>query len=284
VVIGLIAKRTFSRISLKVVSIFLLTVLAISTLLPYIVMVSSSLMAQFEIYSFPPKLFPTTPRFQNYVEMWKSQPWGRYIFNTVFVSVCVLAGQLLLVSMGGYALSRLNFPGRDTIFRIFIGFMMLPGVVTLIPGFIILRSLGWIDTYMALIIPSLGNIWGMFLTRQYMLTLPQSLEDAARIDGASEFTIFWRIILPLCKPVLATVATFTFLGTWKSFLWPLIVTRSKEMRMIEVGIAMFATQYTIDYPIQLAAATLSSIPLIVVYFVAQKWLLQGIKLSSGYER
>jgi len=280
----LIAKRTFSRISLKVVSIFLLTVLAISTLLPYIVMVSSSLMAQFEIYNFPPKLFPTTPRFQNYVEMWKSQPWGRYIFNTVFVSVCVLAGQLLLVSMGGYALSRLNFPGRDTIFRIFIGFMMLPGVVTLIPGFIILRSLGWIDTYMALIIPSLGNIWGMFLTRQYMLTLPQSLEDAARIDGASEFTIFWRIILPLCKPVLATVATFTFLGTWKSFLWPLIVTRSKEMRMIEVGIAMFATQYTIDYPIQLAAATLSSIPLIVVYFVAQKWLLQGIKLSSGYER
>lgn len=280
----MIAKRTFSRISLKVVSIFLLTVLAISTLLPYIVMVSSSLMAQFEIYNFPPKLFPTTPRFQNYVEMWKSQPWGRYIFNTVFVSVCVLAGQLLLVSMGGYALSRLNFPGRDTIFRIFIGFMMLPGVVTLIPGFIILRSLGWIDTYMALIIPSLGNIWGMFLTRQYMLTLPQSLEDAARIDGASEFTIFWRIILPLCKPVLATVATFTFLGTWKSFLWPLIVTRSKEMRMIEVGIAMFATQYTIDYPIQLAAATLSSIPLIVVYFVAQKWLLQGIKLSSGYER
>jgi len=280
----LIAKRTFSRISLKVVSIFLLTVLAISTLLPYIVMVSSSLMAQFEIYNFPPKLFPTTPRFQNYVEMWKSQPWGRYIFNTVFVSVCVLAGQLLLVSMGGYALSRLNFPGRDTIFRIFIGFMMLPGVVTLIPGFIILRSLGWIDTYMALIIPSLGNIWGMFLTRQYMITLPQSLEDAARIDGASEFTIFWRIILPLCKPVLATVATFTFLGTWKSFLWPLIVTRSKEMRMIEVGIAMFATQYTIDYPIQLAAATLSSIPLIVVYFVAQKWLLQGIKLSSGYER
>ncbi len=280
----MIAKRTFSRISLKVVSIFLLTVLAISTLLPYIVMVSSSLMAQFEIYNFPPKLFPTTPRFQNYVEMWKSQPWGRYIFNTVFVSVCVLAGQLLLVSMGGYALSRLNFPGRDTIFRIFIGFMMLPGVVTLIPGFIILRSLGWIDTYMALIIPSLGNIWGMFLTRQYMITLPQSLEDAARIDGASEFTIFWRIILPLCKPVLATVATFTFLGTWKSFLWPLIVTRSKEMRMIEVGIAMFATQYTIDYPIQLAAATLSSIPLIVVYFVAQKWLLQGIKLSSGYER
>ncbi|MCS7175284.1 carbohydrate ABC transporter permease [Pseudothermotoga sp.] len=277
-------KRKSVRILLKLFIMFILMILAISTLLPYIVMVSSSLMAQFEIYSFPPKLFPSNPRFQNYIEMWKSQPWGRYIFNTVFVAVSVVLGQLVVVSMGGYALSRLYFPGRDLIFRIFIAFMMLPGVVTLIPGFIILRNLGWIDTYLALIVPSLGNIWGMFLMRQYMLTLPNSLEDAARIDGASEFTIFWRIVLPLCKPVLATVATFTFLGTWKSFLWPLIVTRSKEMRMIEIGIAMFTTQYTIDYPIQLAAATLSSIPLIVIYFLAQKWLLQGIKLSSGYER
>ena len=137
----------------------------------------------------------------------------------------------------------------------------------------------WIGTYLAQIVPSLGNIWGMFLMRQYMLSLPKSLEDAARIDRASEFTIFWKVILPLCKPVLATVATFTFLGMWRSFLWPLIVTRSKEMRMIEVGIAMFTTQYTADYPVLMAAATLSSIPLIIVYFIAQKWLLQGIRLN-----
>lgn len=277
-------RKKILKILLKLFVIFVLAVLAVSTLVPYIVMVSSSFMAQFEIYSFPPRLFPSTPRVENYLQMWKSQPWGRYIFNTVFVAVTVVLGQLVIVSMGGYALSRLYFPGRDLFFKIFLAFMMLPGVVTLIPGFIILRSLGWIDTYMALIIPSLGNIWGMFLMRQYMLTLPNSLEDAARIDGASEFTIFWKIVLPLCKPVLATVATFTFLGTWKSFLWPLIVTRSRQMRMIEVGIAMFSSQYTIDYPVQLAAATLSSIPLILIYFFAQKWLLQGIKLSSGYER
>ena len=272
------------KVVLRILSISILVLLAVSTLLPYMMMVSASFMAQFEIYDFPPKLFPSHPKLDNYVEMWKSQPWGRYIFNTVFVAVTVVLGQLFVISTGGYALSRLHFPGRDTIFKIFIAFMMLPGVVTLIPGFIILHSLGWIDTYMALIVPSLGNIWGMFLMRQYMLSLPKSLEDAARIDGASEFTIFWRIILPLCKPVLATVATFTFLGTWRSFLWPLIVTRSKDMRMIEVGIAMFATQYTVDYPVQLAAATLSSIPLIIVYFFAQRWLLQGIKLSAGYER
>ncbi len=272
------------KVVLRIVSVTILVLLAVSTLLPYMMMVSASFMAQFEIYDFPPKLFPSHPKLDNYVEMWKSQPWGRYIFNTVFVAVTVVLGQLFVISTGGYALSRLHFPGRDTVFKIFIAFMMLPGVVTLIPGFIILHSLGWIDTYMALIVPSLGNIWGMFLMRQYMLSLPKSLEDAARIDGASEFTIFWRIILPLCKPVLATVATFTFLGTWRSFLWPLIVTRSKDMRMIEVGIAMFATQYTVDYPVQLAAATLSSIPLIIVYFFAQRWLLQGIKLSAGYER
>lgn len=272
------------RIVLKLIAIVLLSVLAVSTLLPYLMMVSTSLMAQFEVYKFPPKLIPTTPRWENYKEMWKSQPWERYLFNTVFVASTVVFGQLLIISMGGYALSRLRFPGRDTLFKVFIAFMMLPGVVTLIPGFIILQSLKWIDTYLALIVPNLGNIWGMFLMRQYMLSLPKSLEDAARIDGASEFTIFWKVILPLCKPALATVATFTFLGMWRSFLWPLIVTRSKEMRMIEVGIAMFTTQYTADYPVQMAAATLSSIPLIIVYFIAQKWLLQGIRLSSGYER
>lgn len=272
------------NITLKILVILLLSILAVSTLLPYLMMVSTSLMAKFEVYRFPPKLIPTVPRWENYKEMWYSQPWGRYLFNTVFVAVVVVFGQLLIISMGGYALSRLKFPGRDILFKVFIAFMMLPGVVTLIPGFIILQSLGWIDTYLALIVPSLGNIWGMFLMRQYMLSLPKSLEDAARIDGASEFIIFWKVILPLCKPVIATVATFTFLGTWRSFIWPLIVTRSKEMRVIEVGIAMFSTQYIVDYPIQMAAATLSSIPLIIVYFIAQKWLLQGIRLSSGYER
>lgn len=271
------------NITLKILVILLLGILAVSTLLPYLMMVSTSLMAKFEVYRFPPKLIPTVPRWENYKEMWYSQPWGRYLFNTVFVAAVVVFGQLLIISMGGYALSRLKFPGRDILFKVFIAFMMLPGVVTLIPGFIILQSLGWIDTYLALIVPNLGNIWGMFLMRQYMLSLPKSLEDAARIDGASEFIIFWKIILPLCKPVIATVATFTFLGMWRSFLWPLIVTRSKEMRVIEVGIAMFSTQYIVDYPIQMAAATLSSIPLIIVYFIAQKWLLQGIRLSSGYE-
>ncbi len=262
----------------------LLFLLAASTLLPYILMIALSLMAEFEMYQLPPKFVPTLLRWSNYIEMWQAQPWGRYIFNTLFTTVAVLVGQLLLVAMGGYALARMKFPGRDFMFKLFIVFMMLPGVVTLIPGFIILHSLGWVDTFMALIVPSLGNIWGLFLMRQYMLSLPSSLEDAGRIDGANRWQIFWKLILPLCKPVLATVGTFTFLSMWRSFFWPLIVTRSKEMRVIEVGVAMFSSQYITNIPAQLAAATLSSIPMILVYLFAQKWIVQGIKMTAGYDR
>lgn len=268
----------------KILLFAILAILAFSTLLPYILMVSLSLMAEFEMYEMPPRLFPVVARWSNYIDMWNAQPWGRYVFNTMFVTIMVLMGQLVLISMGGYALARMDFPGRDFLFKVFIAFMLLPGVVTLIPGFIILNTLKWVDTYWALIIPALGNIWGLFLMRQYMLTLPNSLEDAARIDGASYFVIYWKIILPLSKPVLATVGTFTFLGMWRSFFWPLIVTRSKEMRVIEVGVAMFSSQYSTNYPAQMAAATLSSIPMIIVYLLAQKWIVQGIKLNAGYDK
>ena len=275
--------RSLSVIT-QIVIYALLFLLAASTLLPYILMIALSLMAEFEMYQIPPKFIPTILRWSNYIEMWQAQPWGRYIFTTLFATVAVPAGQLLLVAMGGYALARLKFPGRDFMFKLFIAFMMLPGVVTLIPGFIILHSLGWVDTFMALIVPSLGNIWGLFLMRQYMLSLPSSLEDAGRIDGANRWQVFWKLILPLCKPVLATVGTFTFLSMWRSFFWPLIVTRSKEMRVIEVGVAMFSSQYITNIPAQLAAATLSSIPMILVYLFAQKWIVQGIKMTAGYDR
>ena len=273
-------KKTISRIIILVV----LLLFGFSTLLPYIIMISMSLMAEFEMYKIPPKIIPDVLRWDNYVDMWQSQPWGRYIFNTLFVTVAVLVGQIIIISMGGYSLARLQFPGRDFMFKLFVAFMLLPGVVTLIPGFIILHSLNWVDTYWAMIVPAFGNIWGMFLMRQYMLGLPTSIEDAAKIDGASTWKIFWRIIMPLCKPVIATVGTFTFLGMWRSFFWPLIVTRSKEMRVIEVGVAMFSSQYTTNYPAQMAAAVLSSIPMIIVYIIAQKWIVQGIKLNGGYDK
>jgi len=208
-------------------------------------------------------------------------PWGRFFFNTIVVAVSVVVGQLFVVSTGGYALSRLRFPGRDKLFIFFLLFMMLPSAVTLIPGFLILHSMGWVDTYWALIVPSLGNIWGMFLTRQYMMTLPASLEEAARVDGASEFTIYWKIILPLSKPVLAAVSIFTFMGVWKSFLWPLIVTRSLRMRTVEIGVAMFSSQHATNFPLQMAAATVVAIPMIIVFFFAQRYFIEGINLTAG---
>lgn len=255
--------------------------LAVTTLFPYYWMVTTSLMHEYEIYSFPPKLLPARPQWSNYKEAMSVMPWGRFFFNTAVMAVSVVVGQLFIVSSGAYALSRLKFPGRDKIFMFFLLFMMLPYVVTLIPGFLILKTLGWVNTHLALIIPNLGNIWGMFLMRQYMMTLPPSLEDAARIDGASEFMIYWKIILPLCKPALAAVAIFTFIGMWKAFLWPLIVTRSLHMRTVEVGIAMFSSQYHANFPLQMAAATVVSIPIILVFLFAQRYFIKGINLTAG---
>ncbi|MEA4884154.1 MAG: carbohydrate ABC transporter permease, partial [Clostridia bacterium] len=153
--------------------------------------------------------------------------------------------------------------------------------VTLIPGFLILHSIGWVDTFYALIVPSLGNIWGMFLLRQYMMTIPESVEDSARLDGASEFTIYSRIILPLSKPALTTVMVFTFMSSWKAFQWPLIVTRSLKMRTVEIGVSMFSSQYSSNLPYQMAAATIVALPVLVAFFLAQQALIEGIDLTGG---
>ncbi len=263
------------------VAYLLIGALAITTLFPFLWMVSTSLMSEMEVYSFPPKIFPSHPQWSNYKEAMTMLPWGWFFFNTIVMAVAVVIGQLFIVSTGAYALARLRFPGRDKVFIFFLLFMMLPSAVTLIPGFLILHSMGWVDTYWALIIPNLGNIWGMFLTRQYMMTLPSSLEDAARIDGASEFTIYWKIVFPLSKPVLAAVSIFTFMAMWKSFLWPLIVTRSLHMRTVEIGVAMFSSQHVTDFPLQMAAATVVAIPMIIVFFFAQRYFIEGINLTAG---
>lgn len=274
-------RRKIANKTLLGIAYLLVGSLAITTLFPFLWMVSTSLMNEMEVYSFPPKIFPSHPQWSNYKEAMTMLPWGWFFFNTIVMAVSVVIGQLFIVSTGAYALARLRFPGRDKLFIFFLLFMMLPSAVTLIPGFLILHAMGWVDTYWALIIPSLGNIWGMFLTRQYMMTLPASLEDAARIDGASEFTIYWKIVLPLSKPVLAAVSIFTFMAMWKSFLWPLIVTRSLRMRTVEIGVAMFSSQHVTNFPLQMAAATVVAIPMIIVFFFAQRYFIEGINLTAG---
>lgn len=254
--------------------------LAFTTLFPFYFMVNTSLMTITEAFTYPPHFVPPNPQWENYVRIFQQLPFARFFLNSFIHVIGVIAGRFFIVTMAGYAFARIDFPGRNKIFLGFLAFMMIPNAVTLVSSFIILQGLGWIDTYMALIIPAFNYVWGIFLMRQYFMTLPVSLEDAARIDGASEASIYFRIFMPLAKPALMVIVLFTFSDIWKAFLWPLIVTRSIEMRTVEVGIALLQNQYNVDFPLQMTAATLVALPIMIIFFLAQEYFLEGINLAG----
>ena len=262
---------------------FLMGFLAFTTLFPFYFMINTSLMTITESFSYPPHLFPPDAQWGNYIKIFQQLPFARFFVNSIIHVIGVIAGRFFIVTMAGYAFARINFPGRDKVFLAFLAFMMIPNAVTLVSSFIILQELGWIDTYMALIIPAFNYVWGIFLMRQFFMTLPVSLEDAARIDGASELTIYFRIFMPLAKPAILVILLFTFSDIWKAFLWPLIVTRSIEMRTVEVGIALLQNQYNVDFPLQMTAATLVALPIIIIFFLAQEYFLEGINLSGTHK-
>ncbi len=264
----------------KILSYTLLIVLALSMLIPFLWMISTSLMSELEVYQFPPKFIPTTLKWSNFIEAMSMQPFDRYFLNTLIVTSASVIGQLIFCSMAAYAFARLRFIGRDKLFGLYLSTMMIPAIVTIIPAFLIINIFGWINTYWALFTPTLSSVWGIFLLRQFFQTIPKDLEDAARVDGASEFTIFRKIILPLSKPALATLAIFAFMGSWKDFLWPLIVTNRMDMRTVEVGIASFSSLYSTDWPHQMAAAVVVMLPIIIVFFIAQKYFVRGITLTG----
>jgi multiple sugar transport system permease protein len=266
--------------SVSIITFFLLTVLALTMLVPFLWMLSTSLMVDQEVYQFPPRLFPSTWRWANFPEALTLQPFSRFFLNTAVVAGASVAGQLLFCSMAAYAFARLRFPGRDRLFAVYLSTMMIPAIVTMIPAFLLIVRFGWMNTYWALCTPTLSSIWGIFLLRQFFMTIPRDLEDAARIDGASEWTVFARVVLPLSKPALATLAVFAFMGSWKDFLWPLIVTNRTEMRTVEVGIASFSTMYATDWPHQMAAAVVVLAPVVIVFVLAQKYFVRGITMSG----
>lgn len=264
----------------KILLVGALVILALSMLLPFLWMLSTSLMNDLEVYQFPPKFIPSVLRWSNYTEAMSLQPFGTYFLNSVIVAGMSVAGQLLFCSMAAYAFARLRFPGRDRIFALYLGTMMIPAIVTIIPAFLLITTFGWVNTYWALFTPTLSSVWGIFLLRQFFLTIPRELEDAARVDGASDLVVYFRVILPLSRPALATLAIFTFMGSWKDFLWPLIVTNRVDMRTVEVGIASFNSLYATDWPHQMAAAVVVMIPVIVVFLIAQKHFVRGITLTG----
>lgn len=273
-------KKRIKKLITKTVIYFILLTVALSMLIPFIWMVSTSLMNDLEVYQFPPKFIPSKLLWSNYPEALKALPFDRFFFNSTVTAILVTTGQLFFCSMAAYAFSRIEFPGRNKVFMLYLSTMMVPGVVTLIPSFIIINNFGWIDTFWALIIPLLSNVWGIFLLRQFFMTIPISLSDSARIDGASEFTIYLKIIVPLSKPALATLGVFTLMGTWRALLWPLIVTRSMKMRTIEVGISAFHSLYVTNWPYQMSVAVVAMIPILIFFFFAQKYFIEGIALTG----
>ncbi|MCG3120626.1 MAG: hypothetical protein ALAOOOJD_03407 [bacterium] len=247
-----------------------LLLLALSMLVPFLWMAATAFMDDLEVYRFPPQLIPQQWRWSNFTEALTLLPFDRFFFNTLIVAFGAVLGQLATCSLAAYAFARMNFKGREKIFALYLGTMMIPAIVTLIPAFLIINALGWMNTYWGLVTPALTSVWGIFLLRQFFLTIPRDYEDVARLDGASEFIIFWKIILPLSKPALATLAIFAFMGSWKDFLWPLIVTSRNDMRTVEVGIAMFHSLHATNWPYQMAAAIVVMLPIVIVFFSGAK--------------
>ncbi len=216
----------------------------------------------------------------NYVSAWRAAPFGWYFFNSAFTAIVQVLAGLVVASLAAFALARIPFWGREIVFIMVIGTLMIPGEVLLIPNYVTLARLGWINTYAALIVPFVASAFGIFLLRQFFSTLPQELFDAARIDGASWFTQLWTVALPLATPGLVTYALFSFLGSWNALLWPLIVTNSERMRTIQVGLRYFVDEAGTDYGALMAASTLAVLPIIIGFFFVQKQFIQGIARSG----
>jgi len=253
---------------------------AATMVVPFVWMLSTSLKTKLGVFHIPPTLIPPDPQWHNYVNMLKAVPYGRWFLNSVFIAVTQTALYLFVASLAGFTFARLRFPGRELIFTLYLATLMVPDEVTLIPKFILMKELHLIDTYAAVILPGVFNAYGVFLLRQFFMTLPESLEEAAVIDGASYFRIYSQIILPLAGPALATLGLFSFMGAWNDFMWPLIVLNSEHMKPLSVGLASFHGLYETHWPHLMAASTVALIPIIIVFVVAQKYFVRGIALTG----
>jgi len=254
--------------------------LALTMLAPFLWMISTSLMGELEVYEFPPRLLPRDPQWGNYLAALSARPFGRYFLNSLIFAAVVVLGQLATAATAGYAFARLDFKGRDRLFLLALGTMMVPAVVVLIPRFLLIDALGWVDTYAGLAGTELVSVWGVFLLRQYFRSVPRELEDAARMDGAGPWRIFWSVSLPLARPALATLGLFAFIEAWKSLLWPLIATRSMAMRTVEVGIASFHGVFVTNWPYQMAAAVTAVVPVLLLFAFTQRFFVRGIQMTG----
>lgn len=282
---GYVRTRRRSRIRVgigRTAAYGLLIVGSLIELLPLLWMITTSFKEPGKAYQWPPQWIPDPWILDNYREAFQYLPFDKFAVNTAYTTTAVTLLVVLTSSLAAYSFARLRFPGRDVIFLLYLGTMMIPGQVTMIPNFILMRVFGWIDTYNALIIPAAFSAFGTFLLRQFFLTIPYELEDSAKIDGASAVRTYAQIVMPLAKPALATLFIFTFMGHWNSFLWPLIVTNRLERMTLSVGLRFFQGEAGGEsyYTLLMAASVLVLIPILIVYVIGQRYFIQGITLTG----
>lgn len=264
----------------KMITYILLMLGALIMIVPFVWMLSTSLKDQQQLFAWPPNWIPNPFVWKNYTDVIDKINFGLYGWNTLKITAAVTIGRLVFCSMAGYAFARMKFWGSNFLFLLTLATMMISSQITLIPNFIIMRYLGLTNTHLGVILPQLADGFSIFLMRQFFLTFPYELEDAAKLDGCNPFMFYMRILLPNSKPILATLAVMTFQGVWNDFLWPLVMLTSPEKRTLAVGLSYLVGQYTTRWDLQMAGSVLTVLPILILFFMLQKYFVQSIKMTG----
>jgi multiple sugar transport system permease protein len=253
---------------------------AVFMVTPFIWSITTSLKPLESVFNTPPFQISFPLNFNAYITILGKINFGLFTMNTFKIAAIITVGQLITCSMAGYAFARIKFPGRDFLFVLFLITMMVPATVTMIPNFILMSKFGWVNTHTGLIIPALASAFGTFLMRQFFLSFPSDLEDAAKLDGCNPFAFYWRILLPNSKPIMATLGVMTFQWVWNDFQWPLIMINTESKRTLQVGLSYLLNENYIDWPVLMAGSVITILPVIILFFFAQKNFVESIKLSG----
>ncbi|TDG00995.1 carbohydrate ABC transporter permease [Paenibacillus piri] len=280
----LTALKTDRSGSSTVFTVMLHVILIIGAMImiaPFLWMVLSSLKQFSQIFLIPPKWIPDPWEWGNYRKSWEALPFGQAYFNSFYIAFISVSCKLITCSMAAYAFAKIRFPFRETIFVLFLATMMVPHQVTIIPLYLMMKGIGWLDSHLSLIVPSaLFNAFGVFLLRQFIKSIPDELEEAAIVDGANRWTIYWRIIIPLIKPAIAALAIFTFLSMWNSFFGPLIFLNSPEKFTVPLLLNLFRGMYITDWTLMMAGSAIAVIPVLIVYILGQRYIIEGVTLTG----
>ena len=264
----------------RFIAYLLLTLMAIAALMPIYWMVTTALKGQASYLSQPPEFFPAQPTIDNFSRMFANPNMARWITNSFIISLSVTGLNIFFASLAGYAFAKMNFPGKRWVFWAYMATMMVPFQVTMFPLFQLMVSFGWVNTYLALIVPAAALPYNVFLMRQVIQSLPSEILDSGRVDGASEFGLFWRLVLPMSTNGIAVMGIFTFVLTWNDFLWPLIILNTEEMRTLPLALATFQSSYETDYGLLMAGGTIMAVPMFIMFFFFQRYFLQGVTLGG----